>query len=71
MHQTKNHGYDRLFILPCNQEIADDMEFLDNLDDNASLVKIRNAFTKSVEKRGASRSFLNRFADVIANPVTR
>jgi hypothetical protein len=71
MLQTKNHGYDRLFILPCNQEIADDMEFLDNLDDNASLVKIRNAFTKSVEKRGASRSFLNRFADVIANPVTR
>jgi hypothetical protein len=69
--QTKNHGYDRLFILPCNQEIVEDMEILDNLDNNASLVKIRNAFTKSVEKRGASRSFLNRFADVIANHITR
>ena len=69
--QHKNHGYDRLFILPSNQEISDDMELLDNLDNNSSLIKIRNAFTKSVEKRGASRSFLNRFADVIANPVTR
>jgi len=66
-----NHGYDRLFILPNHIEMVDDLEDLNNLNDNASLVRIRNTFMKSVEKRGNSRAFLNRFADVIANPSTR
>ena len=67
----KNHGYDRLFVLPSRVEIVDDLEELDNLSSNATLTKIRNTFMKSVEKRGNSRLFLNRFADVIANPATR
>lgn len=66
-----NHGYDRLFILPAKVEITDSMEDLNNLDGGATLTRIRNTFMKSVEKRGNSRSFLNRFADVIANPNAR
>jgi len=69
--KQKSHGYDRLFILPSRVEIVDDMEELDNLARNATLTRIRNTFMKSVEKRGNSRAFLNRFADVIANPSTR
>ena len=69
--KQKSHGYDRLFILPSRVEIVDDMEELDNLAKNATLTRIRNTFMKSVEKRGNSRAFLNRFADVIANPSTR
>ena len=60
------HGYDRLFILPNKTEIAEANGVLNGLDSDASFVKIRNAFSKGVEKRAASRSFLNRFADVIA-----
>jgi hypothetical protein len=67
----KNHGYDRLFILPAHVEVVDDMDELDNLSSGATLARIRNTFIKSVEKRGNSRAFLNRFADVIANPSTR
>jgi hypothetical protein len=67
VNQTaKNHGYDRLFVLPCNVEIEDDLQDLDNLSSDATITKIRNTFTKAVSKRNASRSFLNRFADVIA-----
>ena len=61
-----NHGYDRLFILPCKQNVTDEFNTLDNLEVNASFVKIRNTFMNAAEKRGSSRSFLNRFADVIA-----
>jgi hypothetical protein len=62
----KMHGYDRLFILPNNQEITDVQENLESLNSGATITKIRNTFVKALEKRGASRSFLNRFADVIA-----
>lgn len=71
VHMVKNHGYDRLFVLPANYEVVDGMEDLDSLSSDASLTKIRNTFMKSVEKRGASKAFLNRFADVIANPLKR
>ena len=60
------HGYDRLFILPNKNEITETNQELESLSSDASFVKIRNAFSKGVEKRAASRSFLNRFADVIA-----
>jgi hypothetical protein len=67
--ESVNHSYDRLFVLPSNTEIVDDMEELDKIDGSAaSLTKIRNAFNKAVEKRGNSRLFANRFADIIANP---
>jgi hypothetical protein len=61
-----SHGYDRLFVLPNNQEIVEVEEELDSLAQGATITKIRNTFAKAVEKRGASRSFMNRFADVIA-----
>jgi hypothetical protein len=68
---AKNHGYDRLFVLPSKMSISEGMEDLDTLNSNATLTKIRNTFTKSVEKRNSSRLFLNRFADVIAVGNTR
>jgi hypothetical protein len=71
VEKIKNHGYDRLFILPCQQEIATDLHELNAIRSGATLTAIRNAFITSVENRNASRSFLNRFADVIANPALR
>jgi hypothetical protein len=66
-----NHGYDKLFILPSDIDIDDEFSDLNNVDTSASLIKIRNAFMNSLDKRSASRLFLNRFADVIANPNTK
>lgn len=66
-----NHGYDKLFVLPSEIEIDDEFSDLNNVDTSASLIKIRNAFMNSLDKRSASRLFLNRFADVIANPNTK
>ena len=71
VQKTKNHGYDRLFILPSRQEIETDMQELNKIQSGATLTAIRNAFITAVENRNASRSFLNRFADVIANPALR
>ena len=66
-----NHGYDRLFILPSNYDLDDSFDDFNSLDDGATLTKIRNTFNKAVEKRGSSRGFLNRFADVIAVETKR
>lgn len=63
----KNHGYDRMFILPAKVDIESDFN-LDGLAANSTITKIRNTFIKAAGKRNNSRSFLNRFADVIANP---
>ena len=69
--EVKNHGYDRLFVLPSKMEITDGMDELDSLSSSATLTRIRNTFTKTVEKRNSSRTFLNRFADVIAVETKR
>jgi len=70
-----NHGYDRLFILPANaQSVLDTDEVddaLDHLPDNATFTRVRNTFFKAVSQRANSRGFINRFADVIAQPVKR
>lgn len=69
-----NHGYDRLFVLPNNHDIADmDSvdDVMDTLKSNATFARIRSTFFKAVEKRGNSRAFINRFSDVIANHVKR
>jgi len=69
-----NHGYDRLFVLPNNHDIADmDSvdDVMDTLQSNATFARIRNTFFKAVEKRGNSRAFINRFSDVIANHIKR
>jgi hypothetical protein len=66
------HGYDHLFVIPGNQEIEEDVETqLGNLPTGATLTRIRNAFFSAVEKRVASRSLVNRFADVISIPTKR
>jgi hypothetical protein len=71
---TINHGYDRLFVLPNNHDVADLEsvdEMLNDLPTNATFTRVRNTFFKAVEKRGNSRAFINRFSDVIANHVKR
>ena len=69
--EQKIHGYDRMFVLPANQEIVDSFDALDNLSNTATLGSIRSTFLKVAEKRNSSRSFLNRFADVISVPTKR
>jgi len=66
-----SHGYDRLFIIPSqfDGEPESVEDALGALDSNASLARIRNTFIKSVEKRSASRGFINRFSDVISAPT--
>lgn len=69
-----NHGYDRLFVLPNNHDVADLEsvdEMFEELPANATFTRVRNTFFKAVEKRGNSRAFINRFSDVIANHVKR
>jgi hypothetical protein len=69
---VRNHGYDRLFIIPMqHNEIEDVDDALDALADNATFTKIRNTFIKAVSNRVSSRGLINRFADVIAQPVKR
>lgn len=69
-----NHGYDRLFVLPANVNVLDTDEVDDALEllpDNATFTRVRNTFFKAVSQRANSRGFINRFADVIAQPVKR
>lgn len=70
--KIENHGYDRLFVLPSNTEVAENVgDALGRIGNDASFARIRNAFFKATEKRAASRGFINRFADVIAAPIKR
>lgn len=66
--KTRNHGYDRLYVLPANIGVTDELEDLDGLAAGATIRKIQTAFMSSIEKKSNSRLFLNRFADVIADP---
>jgi hypothetical protein len=69
-----NHGYDRLFVIPANVNVLDTDEVDDALEllpDNATFTRVRNTFFKAVSQRANSRGFINRFADVIAQPVKR
>jgi hypothetical protein len=70
----RNHGYDRLFVLPNNHDITDiDSvdEAMNELPTNATFTRVRNTFFKTIEKRSSSRVFINRFSDVIANQIKR
>jgi hypothetical protein len=44
---------------------------LELLPDNATFTRVRNTFFKAVSQRANSRGFINRFADVITQPVKR
>lgn len=67
----KNHSYDRLFILPAKVEITDGKDQLNSIGSNSTFTKIKNAFIQSAKKRNMSRAFLNRFAEIIADPKSR
>ena len=72
--KIRNHGYDRLFVLPNNHDITDiDSvdEAMNELPTNATFTRVRNTFFKTIEKRSSSRVFINRFSDVIANQIKR
>jgi hypothetical protein len=71
--QVTNHGYDKLFVIPTSssEEIDDIDDALGELPQNATLTRIRNTFLKAVNNRINSRGFINRFADVIAQPIKR
>ena len=58
------HGYTEFFILKSDTKVESG-EF-DELDDNATFTKLRNAFCKSQSSAITSRTVLNRIADLIS-----
>ena len=61
---TNSHGYAEHFIIKGNKKV--DNSGLDNLPENASNTRIKNAFLKSAGAKMTSRVVLNRFIDIIA-----
>jgi hypothetical protein len=59
-----NQGYDRLFIVRGNLQVA--TEALDNLDADASYAKIKNAFMKGSSNQKSSRVIASQIVDIIA-----
>jgi len=59
------HGYDKLFIVRGNLHVETDV--LDNLADDASYVKLKNAFMKGANNTKSSRVIANQMIDIIAN----
>tara|TARA_Y100001963_G_scaffold159831_1_gene265548 strand:- start:1403 stop:3754 length:2352 start_codon:yes stop_codon:yes gene_type:complete len=58
-------AYDEYYILKGNQKVIDGNR-LDELDSNASITKVRNAFIKSGNDKTSSRTILTRLAGVVA-----
>lgn len=61
--------YDELYILSGKSMAISEGDEMDRLDENASLVKIRNAFIKQNTTGRKSRVFLNRFIPMIAESI--
>ena len=59
-----NQGYDKLFIVRGNLQVA--TEALEELDSDASYVKIKNAFMKGSNNQKSSRVIANQIVDIIA-----
>jgi len=57
-------GYDRLFIIRGNMTVETDA--LENINDDASLTKIRNAFLKGSNNQKSSRVIASKLIDIIA-----
>ena len=57
-------GYDRLFIVRGNLRVETDI--LDNVADDASLVKLKNAFMKGATNAKGSRVIASQIIDIIA-----
>tara|TARA_B100000287_G_C20427718_1_gene700178 strand:- start:347 stop:850 length:504 start_codon:yes stop_codon:yes gene_type:complete len=60
-----HNAYDEYYILKGNQKVIDGNR-LDELDSNASITKVRNAFIKSGNDKTSSRTILTRLAGVVA-----
>jgi hypothetical protein len=58
------HGYTEFFILKSDTKVQDGK--FEELDDDASFTKLRNAFCKSQSGAITSRTVLNRIADLIS-----
>ena len=60
-----NSGYDEYFMIKGNAKV--DNAGIENIDQDASFTKLKNAFAKSGKNKRVSRTILNRFIDLIAN----
>ena len=58
-------GYDEYFVIKSNQKV--DNAGIENIEQDASFTKLKNAFAKSGKNKRVSRTILNRFVDIIAN----
>jgi hypothetical protein len=61
----ETEGYTELFILKSDTRVVENS--LDDLPDDISFTRLRNAFSKSQTKSIDSRTVLNRLAELIAN----
>lgn len=61
-------GFDEIYIITSDSMKKNDDDF-DDLDSNASITKIRNAFLKNQNKTSKSRVFLNRVAEQVATSL--
>ena len=59
-----DNGYDNLFLIRGNTTVQTDA--LDNLNDNASFTKLRNAFMKGSSNAKGTRVIANKMIDIIA-----
>ena len=57
-------GYDKLFFVRGNLQVATDD--LDNLSEDASYAKIKNAFMKGANNQKSSRVIATQMVDIIA-----
>ena len=59
------HGYDKLFIVRGNLQVETDA--LENIGEDASYTKLKNAFMKGANNQKSSRVIANQMVDIIAN----
>ena len=59
-----NQGYDKLFIVRGNLHVETDV--LDNLDDDASYTRLKNAFMRGANNAKSSRVIANQMVEIIA-----
>jgi len=61
---VEGHGYDKLFIVRGNLQV--ETEALENLSEDASYAKIKNAFMKGSNNQKSSRVIATQMVDIIA-----
>ena len=61
---TLDSAYDRYFIVQGSLKV--EFDALENLDEDASMAKIKNAFLKGSTSKKSSRVIANQLIDIIA-----